>query len=108
MSESQSDGNSADNFTRRKFLQSIALAGAAGASGLALAGSLIPPVRASPSDADIARYIIVKEPPDVIAYYGNTGTPDKRDPDAATVIQYAIDNIQSRPGAIVFLKKDSY
>ena len=108
MSESQSEGNSADNFTRRKFLQSIALAGAAGASGLALAGTLIPPARAAPSDADVARYIIVNEPPNVTAYYGNTGTFDKRDPDPATVIQYAIDNIQNRPGAIVFIKKDSY
>src|SRR5437667_12276372 len=99
MSESQSEGNSADNFTRRNFLQSIALAGAAGASGLALAGTLIPPARAAPSDADVARYIIVNEPPNVTAYYGNTGTFDKRDPDPATVIQYAIDNIQNRPGA---------
>ena len=105
MPEHHSQVETESPITRKRFLQSLAIAGAAGAAGLALSQQIIPPVHATVADADPAAYTITNESGTINAYDGNTGSVAYSGTNAATVIQSALDNAN---GGIVHLKPGFY
>src|SRR3989442_9377187 len=93
--------------SRKKFLKVIAAAGAAGAAGLAISGSVIHPVQATLADVDVASYIIDNESGTINAYSGSTGQVVYTGTDATTVIQNAINALPSN-GGLIFIRAGTY
>ena len=98
-----------ERVSRKKFLQTIAAAGAVGAAGLALSSSVISPVQAALADVDTASYIIDNESGTINAYNGSTGKvpPGFSGTDAATVVQKAI-NALPTSGGLIFVRAGTY
>ncbi len=107
LSEQDYQTKNEPTISRKKFLQSIAAAGAAGAAGLALSESVIRPVHATVADADTASYVIKNESGTINAYSGDTGQVAFTGTDAAAVIQNAV-NALPMAGGIIFLREGTY
>src|SRR5207245_5000535 len=105
LSEQDYQTKNEPTISRKKFLQSIAAAGAAGAAGLALSESVIRPVHATVADADTASYVIKNESGTINAYSEDTEQVAFTETYAAAVIQNAVDALPIG-GRNIFWVKD--
>lgn len=93
--------------SRKRFLQSIAAAGALGAAGLALGESVIATVSAGSSlGIDPATFIADIESGTFKAYNGSTGSVVSSGTDAASVLNYALSQLSS--GGTLFIREGTY
>ena len=103
MSRVKIDGEHRDRISRKKFLQSMAVAGGLSAVGLAVPESFIPSVHAvGTTDVAPASFVVENYQGQITAYHCNTDAPlvnppnPSQDPtgqDAAAVIQAALNNL---------------